>query len=297
MTIQPVCMPVFVERRRINVACWGLPDAPPVMLIHGMRDHCRSWDMIAPALAEQYRVIAPDLRGHGDSDWAGADGYALAGYVADIADVAGALGLDRYAIVGHSLGGVIGLRVTAAFPDKVIAFAGVECVELPIQRDEARTPTPYPERLREWLDRRQSALGKGGRHYPTLDAACERMQREQPELPLATIRHLAVHAVAFDQGLGWRWKFDPRVRLRAPEDQRGTDLDEALDAIACPTLLFYGDKGWIPLPGAERLARMRQLSVSHYPGGGHWLHHQFTERFIAETFAFLENNYRTHEHA
>lgn len=297
MNASPACTTVAVDGRRIHVATWGDPGAPAVLLVHGMRDHCRSWDFLAPGLAERYRVIAPDLRGHGDSDWAGADGYSLPAYVADLADVTEALGLQRYAVVGHSLGGALGLRLTAAFPERVVAFAGVECIELPIQRDEAREPKPYPIRLREWLGRRQAALGRPPRHYPSIEAACERMQQEQPDLPPAMIRHLVEHAVAFDTGLGWRWKFDPAVRLRAPEDQRAADLDEVLDAVECPVLLFYGDAGWIPVPGAARLGRLRQHTISHYPGAGHWLHHQFTERFLAETLAFLDANCRTDQHA
>ncbi|MEL0253103.1 MAG: alpha/beta fold hydrolase [Novosphingobium sp.] len=65
------------------------------MLIHGMRDHCRSWDWIAAVLAQKFRIIAPDLRGHGDSDWAGRDGYALPAVAADSAVVAVGCGLER----------------------------------------------------------------------------------------------------------------------------------------------------------------------------------------------------------
>src|SRR5258708_24471217 len=46
---------------------WGNPDAPPLLLIHGGRDHCRCWDWVAEDLRGDYRVLAPDLRGHGDS--------------------------------------------------------------------------------------------------------------------------------------------------------------------------------------------------------------------------------------
>ncbi len=297
MTSEPACAPLYVDNRRINVATWGDPGASAVMLIHGMRDHCRSWDSIASALSHRYRVIAPDLRGHGDSDWAGSDGYALPAYIADVADVAEALALKRYAIISHSLGGAIGLRVAAAFPDRVTAFAGIECIEMPIQRDEACEPKPYPSRVREWLERRRTTGSKAVRYYASIGDACERMQREQPRLAPEIIRHLAIHAVALDLGRGWRWKFDPRVRLRAPEDQRATDLDEVLDAIACPVLLSYSDDGWIPLPAKSRLGRLSNVTISHYADAGHWLHHQFTERFITETLAFLDANCRTAQHA
>ncbi|MEO0033304.1 MAG: hypothetical protein RIS94_3062 [Pseudomonadota bacterium] len=293
MTGSPASLSVFVDGRRINMAVWGDPSAPAVMLVHGLRDHCRSWARIAGALAAEFRVIAPDLRGHGDSDWAGADGYGLPAYVADLADIAAALDLQRYAIVGHSLGGAIGLRVAAAYPDKVAAFAGIECIELPIQRDEANQPVPYPRRVRQWIERRQAAVGRDARYYATVEDACARMQREQPTLSHDTIAHLARHATAFDQGKGWRWKFDPRVWRRAPEDQRGADLDEILEAAACPVLLAYGDASWVPLPCPARLARLKNHSISHFAGGSHWLHHEFRERFTSEVLAFLRANFRT----
>ncbi|WP_225008845.1 alpha/beta fold hydrolase [Novosphingobium percolationis] len=297
MSGSPSSHTVFIDGRRLNVTTWGEESAPAVILIHGMRDHSRSWDRVAHALAAEYRVIVPDLRGHGDSDWADSDGYALSAYVADIADIAEALALKRYAIIGHSLGGAIGLRVASAYPDQVKVFIGIECIELPIQRDEAAQPTPYPVRLRQWIERRQAAAGRDMRHYATVDDASARMQREQPTLSPEIIGELARHAVAFDLGKGWRWKFDPRVKRRAPEDQHGTDLDQLLDAVACPVLLAYGDASWVPLPGPARLAHLKNHAISHFAGGSHWLHHEFHERFVSEALAFLHENRRTFQNA
>lgn len=288
---------IVVDGRRINIAFWGDPQSPAVLLIHGMRDHCRSWDALAAKLSDEYRVIAPDLRGHGDSDWAGSESYALPAYAADMADVAEALQLNNFAIVGHSLGGAIGLRIAAAYPERVWAFVGIECVEMPIQRDEADEPTPYSARLRNWFERRQAAAAKNMRHYPSLEAASARMQQEQPDLPAATIAHLAKHAVVYEQGRGWRWKFDPRVRLRAPEDQKAHDLNEILQAVACPVLLCYSDDGWIPLPPPSRLAHLRRHLISRYPGGSHWLHHEFSERFATEVLSHLTSNSRMNQYA
>ena len=55
---------------RIHLCEWGDPDAEPVVLTHGFADHARAFDLLAPLLAEKYRVVAVDARGHGDSDWA-----------------------------------------------------------------------------------------------------------------------------------------------------------------------------------------------------------------------------------
>lgn len=297
MRLDPSLVSIHVDGRRLNAATWGDTSAPAVMLIHGIRDHCRSWDAIAHKLAQDFHIIAPDLRGHGDSDWTGADSYYLAAYAADIADVARAFDLSRYAIIGHSLGGAIGLRVAAAFPDKVKAFVGIECVELPIQRDEAENPTPFPQRMRHWLERRRAFEQKQIKYYPTAESAAARMRAEQPDLLPETIQHLARHAIALEPGKGWRWKFDPRVGFRAPDDQRGLDLNDILDAVSCPALLAYGDMGDIPLPGEARLAHLRSLSISRFSGGGHWLHHQFTERFTNEALQFLNDNFRIPQYA
>jgi pimeloyl-ACP methyl ester carboxylesterase len=62
---------------RLHYADWGNEAAPPLLLIHGGRDHCRSWDAIARALQPHFHVMAPDLRGHGDSDWAKGSSYSL----------------------------------------------------------------------------------------------------------------------------------------------------------------------------------------------------------------------------
>ncbi len=297
MTGHPETVALVVDGRHIQVAVWGHSDAPAVILLHGLRDHGRSWDRVAAALATGYRVIAPDLRGHGDSDWAGPDGYALAAFVADVHDIARAFGLVRYALVGHSLGGAIALRLAAADANRVWAMAGIECIELPIQRDEAAAATPYAVRLRQWLDRRAQARARGPRHYPTRAEAMARMHGQHPDLATELVDALAAHALVHDADKGWRWKFDPRVRLRAPEDQRAHDLDDVLDAIACPVRLFYDTGSWVPVPGPARLARLKHPQITHYTGAGHWLHHQFTSRFIAETRAFLDTHHRTHDHA
>lgn len=293
MSVEPTNLTFMVDGRRLHVACWGEPTAPAVMLIHGLRDHCRNWDALASVLSAGFRVIAPDLRGHGDSDWASADGYALSSYVADLADVAEALDLQHYAIVGHSLGGALGLRVASAYPDRVTAFAGIECIELPIHRDEIAEPKSYSIRLRQWIERRRTVPLREARYYPSADDCRDRMQKEQPSLARETVTHLASHAIACESGKGWRWKFDPRVRYRAPEDQRGSDLDDILDGVSCPVLLFYGDRSWIPVLPAHRLGRLKNYSVSHVEGGSHWLHHEFPERFASEVLTFLHQNCRT----
>ncbi len=77
----------FSQRLRLHYVDWGNPSAPPLLLLHGGRDHCRNWDWVAAALRDQYHIIAPDLRGHGDSAWAASGHYVMANYIYDLAQL------------------------------------------------------------------------------------------------------------------------------------------------------------------------------------------------------------------
>ena len=68
----------FSQRLRLHYVDWGNPTAPPLLLVHGGRDHCRNWDWVAAALRRDWHVLAPDLRGHGDSQWSPDGNYSTA---------------------------------------------------------------------------------------------------------------------------------------------------------------------------------------------------------------------------
>ena len=299
-------MPAFPEprstfvgtgQRRLHVVQWGDPASPPIILQHGMRDHARSWDWIAQRLADQYYVIAPDLRGHGDSDWAEPLGYTIAAFVLDLTDIVVALELQRFVFVGHSLGGAIGLRFAGAYPERVVAFCGIECIELPIVRDERRSPVPFARRLRDWTETERSRRVRAPRSYPTLEDARARMADGQEALDDETVANLVAHAVLPDPDGGFRWKYDNAARVRPPDDADGADLDSCLAAISCPVMLAYGDASWIPIPPAERLALLRNHRVVTFPGVSHWLHHTARSDFARELDTFLHSSLESPDHA
>lgn len=282
---------IFIDAQglRIHVSAWGDPGKPVLFLLHGMRDHSRSWDWIAQEFAADYRIYAPDLRGHGDTDWASRGAYTLPNFILDLEDVATALVANRFAIVGHSFGGAIGLRYTSVYPSKVTGFAGIECLELPTLREYRDTPKDYPERLRNWIDRERHRRTRKPHIYASLAEATARMRAAYPELPDETVAHLSSHAVIVDATAGWRWKYDNAARIRAPEDDDGVDLDQMLDAIACPVLLAYGTGSWVPIPPAERLARIARLSLVKFSDHSHSLHHTARNDFVSAIRKFLFN--------
>lgn len=92
----------------LRYSAWGDPDNEPVLLVHGLNTERHQWDPIAEELSDEFFVVCPDLRGHGDSSWA-ADGYHMASFVEDLRAFSEQLGILPYHFVGHSLGARIGI--------------------------------------------------------------------------------------------------------------------------------------------------------------------------------------------
>jgi pimeloyl-ACP methyl ester carboxylesterase len=95
---------------------------PPVLLIHGMVNSSRHWERVALALADSYRVIAPDLIGHGDSATPRGD-YSLGAHAASIRDLLATIGVERATVVGHSLGGGVAMQFFYQFPQRTERLA------------------------------------------------------------------------------------------------------------------------------------------------------------------------------
>src|SRR5689334_18850665 len=106
MTNGPTSHSFISQRLRLHYVDWGNSGKPLLILVHGGRDHCRSWDWTAEELSNDWHVIAPDLRGHGDSSWSPDGNYDMTALVYDLAQLIYQLG-DEVTLVGHSLGGNI----------------------------------------------------------------------------------------------------------------------------------------------------------------------------------------------
>lgn len=272
----------------MHIASWGDERNPTILLLHGMRDSARSWDWTANAISNRFHVVAPDLRGHGDSDWASAGAYTISDFVYDLAVIVDQLALHDVIILGHSLGGAIALRYAAAWPEIVKALCLIECIELPLIRQQRNEPSSYPRLLRNWVELEAAAAKRQPRCYADLEQAKARYAASHSSFDANTLDHLVRHSVrALAQG-GYRWKYDNSARHRAPEDADGKDLDEILSVINCPTLLCYGSKSWIPLPPEERLARIKNHQLTLFQEGGHWLHHECRDDFLNKLTAFLQ---------
>lgn len=275
-------------RQRLHYVEWGEPDAPVLLLVHGGRDHARSWDWTAEALAKDWRVIAPDLRGHGDSAWTSDGQYSMEAYVYDLAQLIDQIGVTPVTIVSHSMGGNIALRYTGAYPDRVRRLVAIEGLG-PSPKTRAELDAKgMPARLKKWIEEAQKASGRTPRRYASIDDALTRMMEQNTHLTPDQARHLTIHGVNRNEDGTWSWKFDPYLNLWPPADTSAAAMDQLWGAITCPVLLMYGADSWASNPERDgRLAPFRDARVVEYANAGHWLHHDQFDRFIADVKAFL----------
>lgn len=175
---------------------WGDPQAPLMILVHGSRDTARSWDWTAEALvADGWRVVAYDLRGHGDSDWSPDGAYLTSYQVQDLADLADHLGADRFALTAHSFGGTVCARYAAMFPERVERLCVIDGMG-PGPEIFAKWAALGPvERSRQWLAQRRAAAAKPARLFASVEDAAAALAAGIPGLEPGHYAHLARHAV------------------------------------------------------------------------------------------------------
>jgi len=284
----PVSHSFISQRLRLHYVEWGDPSKPTIILVHGGRDHCRSWDWVARELAAEWRVIAPDLRGHGDSAWSPDGEYSILSHVYDLAQLIHQLKVAPVPIVAHSLGGNIALRYTGLYPANVSRIAALEGLGPSPKMQAERQTMPFQDRWRSWIDSKRAAAGRTPRRYATLDEAYRRMKEENAQLTDEQARHLTVHGVSQNEDGTYSWKFDNYQRVWPPIDASHTEVEALWQSIECPTLLCYGEKSWASNPEADgRAQHFRNARVVSFADAGHWLHHDQFDRFMTELRAFL----------
>lgn len=276
-------------RTRLHYVDWGNPSAPTVILVHGGFDHARSWDWTARALAQDYHVVALDLRGHGDSGWSLDGGYSIANFVYDLAQLVDMIDRSPVTIVGHSLGGSVSLRFAGLYPEKVQRIVAIEGLGLAPRLLQEKTTRPVTEQWREWVDNRRARAARPARTYPTLEAAVGRMQERNEHLSLEQALHLTSHGVNRNEDGSYSWKFDPYLSLVAPQAASDVDLPAFWQQIACPALLCLGADSWASNPVKDgRIQHFRDARLVEFADAGHWLHHDQFDLFVQALRAFLD---------
>jgi pimeloyl-ACP methyl ester carboxylesterase len=278
----------FSQRLRLHYVDWGNPAAPPLLLVHGGQDHCRNWDWVASQLRHDWHVIAPDLRGHGNSEWSQDGNYLMSGYVYDLAQLIHQQELAPVTIVAHSMGGNVALRYTGIYPDKVRKLVAIEGLGPSPKILAERAAVPPAERVAKWIEYTRGLAGRLPRRYASIEDAFKRMQEENKHLSPERARHLTQHGVNQNEDGTYSWKFDNYVRVWPPYDMPQADLEALWQRITCPTLLVYGKESWASNPEVDgRAKHFPSARIVTFEHAGHWVHHDRLDDFVKLMREFL----------
>jgi pimeloyl-ACP methyl ester carboxylesterase len=276
------------QRLRLHYVDWGNESAPPLLLVHGNRDHGRNWDWVAEQLRDRYHILAPDLRGHGDSQWMVGGNYSLVDYVYDIAQLIHQRGLAPLTIIGHSLGGHISMQYAGVYPENVSKLVSIEGFGPPPAMLERRASMPPQKRMRRWVDELREIAGRTPRRYASIEEATVRMREANPNLSAERALHLTIHGVNQNEDGSYSWKFDNYVRATSPHSFNAAEMYELWSKITCPTLLVRGMQSWAGDPEQDgRMRHFQNARVAHIDNAGHWAHHDQLDVFMKLTNEFL----------
>jgi len=275
----------YSQRLKLHYVDWGNAEKPPLLLVHGGRDHCRSWDWVAPDLRRDFHVIAPDLRGHGDSAWAVGSAYSMIDYVLDVAALLKALDLFPITMIAHSLGASVALQYAGVYPEHVDRLVAVEGLGPPPGLGK---PASASARMVQWIREMQGLARRHPRRYASLQEAVTRMRDANPRLTADQALHLTRNGVFRDEDGTYAWKFDNFVRAVSPYLFNLEEAREIWGHITCPVLLVRGDESWAPDAAVDgRANAFRRAEIMTIEGAAHWVHHDQLEVFLRGVRRFL----------
>ncbi|MBA1228548.1 alpha/beta hydrolase [Pseudomonas viridiflava] len=243
---------------RLHYLRTGDPSAIPVVLLHGLRAYAQTWESLVAALGERYCCYALDQRGRGSSEWADAITYRTDAYVADLEDLVAHLGLQRFVLIGHSLGGTNALEYTRLNPGRLLALV-IEDIgpgssisgegASRIRREMSQTPLAFAD----WES--AAAFWRQSRPVLTPEGLASRLSFSMKETPT-----------------GITWRHDQKGIAEARLSITPTDLWPAVRALDCPALFIRGARSdFLPLltlkaiKAANPLAETLEIAdASHY---------------------------------
>jgi pimeloyl-ACP methyl ester carboxylesterase len=253
----------------------GRPDGIPVILLHGLRAYAQTWEPLATALSNRFCCYALDQRGRGLSDWADSSSYRTESYVSDLEDLVAHLALERFVLVGHSLGGTNALEYARQNPGRLLALV-IEDIgpgssttgdgAARIRREMSETPHQFVDwnAARAFWRRSRSGLSEAG---------------------LAS--RLAYSMKETAQGITWR--HDQQGIAEARLSIAPTDLWPAVRALDCPTLFIRGGRSdFLPL---AMLAAVKDVNphirTVEIADASHYVHDDQSEAFNSVVVGYL----------
>jgi len=250
---------VSVDGLNLAYQEWGSPGAPAIVMLHGFGVSGHMFDEFAERMQDRYRLLALDQRGHGDSDWAEDGNYSRDAFVADVEGFRKQLGIEKFILIGHSMGGLNSVAYTNAYPQHVRALVLVDV---------------GPEAAKEGVD--NIVRFTRGPDELDFEEFVQMAHRFNQRRTLENIRERMRHRLKPTESGKWTWKFDRRFREPGSGLKIGSSLsnDESWQLfrnIAVPTLLIRGGESDVLTPEvAERCTQeIRHSRLVIVPGAGH----------------------------
>ena len=257
---QPHSTFLTVNGLRLRYLDWGNAGAPPVVCVHGYTSSAEAFNAPARHFQDRFHLTVPDVRGHGESAWSPTGAYQYSDQVSDLEGITHQLGLERFTLIGTSMGGIIAMAYAGAHPERlarlVINDIGPDA-EVGSQRI-TQTVGDRPEMFATLED----AMAYRRSVSPIV---ARRSQEDQRELALGVLRQQADGQ--------WVWKMDSayiqqRVQHGSP---RRPALWPVLQRLPCPTLVVWGmESDILSEAQARRMVEiLPQGELVAVPGVGH----------------------------
>ena len=227
--MQPLSKTLRVNDLALHYLDWGKAESPPIVCVHGYTGSADAFNALARRLQDRYRVLALDVRGHGESAWSEAGAYRYADQASDLAEFAKQLGLDKFVLIGTSMGGIIAMAYAAEHAERLSGL---------VVNDIGPDAEAGTQRITQMVGSRPD-------EFATLEEAMAYRRAMSPILAARSTedqRELALGVLRRGAGGKWGWKMDPAyIRQRV---ERGPParppLWPALQALPCPTLVVWG---------------------------------------------------------
>ncbi len=270
MEDRPSIGEISSRRIRLSYLERGNPGGPTLLFLHGLNDHNRTFDAVVQPFLDDYRVITPDLRGHGDSGWVQGSGYNQLDYLYDLYRLISDLKLAPLTLIGHSLGGAVVALLTGVFPMMVDRLILLEAMGLWIPEEGDYS---IAERLKNWVVQLSLQETRIHRKIPDVDAAYERMHQANPNLTEATARHLAFHGIRKNRDETYSWKYDYYTRGH-DFSLSHEELVDIWKQISCPVLVVNAKNGLSHRIGHnDTLKYFDRARLEILDDAGHWIYH------------------------
>ena len=262
---------VTVNGLNIHYLEWGAAGKRPLILLHGIARVAHAFDHLAPHFASNYRVIAVDLRGHGDSEWDPRGAYLVEDYTRDLEALVERLGLRDIVLWGNSTGGRVAQVYAGLHPDRVAAVI-VEDVG--------------PERPPAISDRRARRMGREEGGWADEDELVVQLKTDYPRTSEPLLRALARHGSKSRADGRIVWKRDPAILNGFVP----TELWATVRRIRAPILYLLGGSSTIVPPETQAQLRqsLPQVQIVTLPGLGHYPSDEQPAEFLATVDRFLQ---------